>query len=81
MGFADAAVSSDSVATAYHAVVAEGRVSESTTVAVIGLGGLGLNGVAIAALRGARVFGVDINRDKFEQARALGAVVCATNLA
>lgn len=80
VSFVDAAVATDSIATAYHAVVTEGRVSESTTVAVIGLGGLGLNGVATAALRGARVFGVDINTDKFEQARALGAVDCATSL-
>lgn len=80
VSFVDAAVATDSIATAYHAVVAEGRVSDSTTVAVIGLGGLGLNGVAIAALRGARVFGVDINTDKFEQARQLGAVDCATSL-
>lgn len=80
VSFVDAAVATDSIATAYHAVVAEGSVSESTTIAVIGLGGLGLNGVAIAALRGARVFGVDINTDKFEQARQLGAVDCATSL-
>lgn len=80
VGFVDAAVAADSVATAYHAVVAEGRVSKTTTVAVIGLGGLGLNGVAIAALRGARVFGVDINTDKFEQAGKLGAIDCATSL-
>lgn len=80
VSFADAAVATDSVATAYHAVVAEGRVSASTTVAVVGLGGLGLNGVAVAALRGARVFSVDINTDKFAQARSLGAVDCATSL-
>ncbi|WYZ35439.1 hypothetical protein EsH8_X_000086 [Colletotrichum jinshuiense] len=81
VSFAQGAVATDSIATAYHAVVAEGRVSGSHTVAVIGLGGLGLNGVAIAALRGARVFGVDINEAKFEQARALGAVDCAVSLA
>ncbi|KAG8161493.1 hypothetical protein KVR01_008480 [Diaporthe batatas] len=81
VSFVAAAVATDSIATAYHAVVAEGQVSKSATVAVIGLGGLGLNGVAIAALRGARVFGVDINTDKFEQARAVGAVDCATSLA
>ncbi|KXH33273.1 hypothetical protein CSIM01_03187 [Colletotrichum simmondsii] len=78
--FAEAAVATDSVATAYHAVVAEGRVSASHTVAVIGLGGLGLNGLAIAAHRGARVFGVDINTDKFEQAKEFGAIDCATDL-
>lgn len=81
VSFADAAVATDSVATAYHAVVAEGQVSASSTVAVVGLGGLGLNGVAIAALRGARVFGVDTNATKFERARRLGAVDCATSLA
>ncbi|KAM0274258.1 hypothetical protein ACHAQH_008017 [Verticillium albo-atrum] len=79
--FPIAAVATDSIATAYHAVVAEGAVTASSTVAVIGLGGLGLNGVAIAALRGARVYGVDINEGKFEQARAAGAVDCATSLA
>ncbi|KAK1523949.1 uncharacterized protein CCOS01_09036 [Colletotrichum costaricense] len=80
VGFAEAAVATDSVATAYHAVVTEGRVSASHTVAVIGLGGLGLNGLAIAAHRGARVFGVDINTNKFEQAKESGAVDCATDL-
>ncbi|KAK1710666.1 chaperonin 10-like protein [Colletotrichum lupini] len=80
VGFAEATVATDSVATAYHAVVAEGRVSASHTVAVIGLGGLGLNGLAIAVHRGARVFGVDINTNKFEQAKEFGAVDCATDL-
>lgn len=80
VGFAEAAVATDSIATAYHAVVAEGKVSESHTVAVIGLGGLGLNGVAVAALRGARVFGVDINASKFEAALAAGAINCAASL-
>ncbi|KAK2771933.1 putative alcohol dehydrogenase [Colletotrichum kahawae] len=79
--FASAAVATDSIATAYHAVVTEGAVSDRSTVAVIGLGGLGLNGVAIAALRGARVFGVDINTSKFDQARSLGAIGCSTSLA
>lgn len=49
-------MTTDSIATAYHAVVSKGRVPDSTTVAVVGPGGLGLNGVAIAALRGAKVF-------------------------
>ncbi|KAF3807427.1 putative cinnamyl alcohol dehydrogenase 3 [Colletotrichum gloeosporioides] len=79
--FASAAIARDSIATAYHAVVTEGAVSDRSTAAVIGLGGLGLNGVAIAALRGARVFGVDINTSKFDQARSLGTVDCSTSLA
>jgi len=74
------AVATDSITIAYYTVMAEGRVSLSTTVAVVGLGGLGLNRVAVTALRGTRVFGVNINTDKFEQARSLGAIDCATTL-
>ncbi|KAH7052352.1 chaperonin 10-like protein [Macrophomina phaseolina] len=80
VSFAQAAVATDSISTAYHAVVTEGRAAPSTTVAVIGLGGLGLNGVAIAALQGARVYGVDINTDKFEQAKSFGTIDCSSNL-
>jgi len=80
VSFAHAAVATDAVSTAYHAVVVEGDVTETTTVAIIGLGGLGLNGLAIAAARGARVYGVDINTSKFEKAISIGAVECAASL-
>lgn len=42
VSFAQAAVATDSVATAYHAVMCEAKVTKSTRAAVIGLGGLGL---------------------------------------
>lgn len=80
VSFANAAVATDAVSTAYHAVVVEGNVTKTTTVAIIGLGGLGLNGLAIAAARGAQVYGVDINTSKFEKAISMGAVDCATSL-
>ncbi|KAH8627100.1 polyketide enoylreductase [Alternaria alternata] len=80
VSFAHAAVATDAVSTAYHAVVVEGNVTETTTVAIVGLGGLGLNGLAIAAAKGARVYGVDINTSKFEKAISMGAVECATSL-
>jgi propanol-preferring alcohol dehydrogenase len=78
--FAEAAVATDSIATAYHAVVTEGGITKASTVAIIGLGGLGLNGLAIAALCGAKVYGIDIITTKFDQARAAGAIECATSL-
>lgn len=78
--FAQAAVATDAVATAYHAVVAEGRVSSSSTVAIIGLGGLGLSGVDIASYMGAKVYGVDINPNKYLPALESGAVICAKSL-
>ncbi|KAL1619901.1 hypothetical protein SLS56_009918 [Neofusicoccum ribis] len=80
VSFAQAAVATDSIATAYHAVVTEGRVTDSTTVAIIGLGGLGLNGVTISALQGAKVYGVDVNTAKFEQAKEFGAIDCSSSL-
>ncbi len=76
-----AAVATDSIATAYHAVVSEGEIQGAMQVAIVGLGGLGLNGVRIAALRGATVYGVDIDADTFEGARAQGAAACFTSIA
>ncbi|KPM42513.1 hypothetical protein AK830_g4074 [Neonectria ditissima] len=78
--FPQAAVATDSISTAYHATVATGGVTKSTTVAVIGIGGLGLNAVAISVLQGAEVYGVDINEAKYGDAKLLGAVACASNL-
>jgi threonine dehydrogenase-like Zn-dependent dehydrogenase len=49
-----AAVATDSVATAYHAVTARGGVREGARVAIWGTGGLGLSAVGIARHLGAR---------------------------
>ncbi|MFE3001001.1 zinc-binding dehydrogenase [Nocardia sp. NPDC059246] len=76
VSFGQAAVATDSIATAYHAVLSTGAVGKDQTVGVIGLGGLGLNGVAVAHNAGARVYGVDVNAAAFETARQLGAIDC-----
>ncbi|KAE8418648.1 chaperonin 10-like protein [Aspergillus pseudocaelatus] len=80
VSFAQAAVATDSIATAYHAMITEGRVGPDTTVAIVGLGGLGLPAIQIAAIHGARVYAVDIDETKFPLARELGAVRCANGL-
>ena len=55
-----AAVATDSVATAYHAVATRGGVRPGSRVAFWGTGGLGLSGVAIARALGAdRIVAVD----------------------
>lgn len=64
VSFAQAAVATNSMATAYRAVTAEACVTASMTIDVVGLGGLGMNGVIIAALQRATVHGVD--SQKFE---------------
>lgn len=75
-----AAVATDSVASAYHAVRTEARVGAGEVVAVVGLGGLGLSGVRAGVIAGAEVYGVDVNPDAFEPARAAGARDCFTHL-
>jgi D-arabinose 1-dehydrogenase-like Zn-dependent alcohol dehydrogenase len=61
-------------ATAFHALH-RGRVKEGETVAVFGVGGLGLSAIQLARALGAvEVYAVDIKLDKLELASEYGAV-------
>ena len=62
-------------ATAWRAVLAQGRVRPGEWVAVIGCGGVGLSAVMIAHSAGARVVAVDIKPEPLALARELGAEV------
>ncbi|MEV6368427.1 zinc-dependent alcohol dehydrogenase family protein [Micromonospora musae] len=62
-------------ATAFRAVVAQGRVAAGEWVAVHGCGGVGLAAVMIAAACGARVVAVDVSPAALESARRFGATV------
>ena len=66
-------VIADAVSTPYHAVKHRGRVQAGDTVAVVGCGGVGLNIIQCAMVAGARVIAVDVNRDRLDVARRLGA--------
>ncbi|MFJ7587763.1 alcohol dehydrogenase catalytic domain-containing protein [Streptomyces sp. NPDC097617] len=61
-------------ATAFRAVVAQGRVAAGEWVAVYGCGGVGLSAVMIAAAAGARVIAVDTAPGALDLARTFGAV-------
>ncbi|MFF8099097.1 zinc-dependent alcohol dehydrogenase family protein [Streptomyces sp. NPDC016640] len=63
-------------ATAYRAVVRQGRVAAGEWVAVHGCGGVGLSAVMIAAASGARVVAVDVSPRALELARRFGAAHC-----
>ncbi|MFG2053021.1 zinc-dependent alcohol dehydrogenase family protein [Micromonospora sp. NPDC048930] len=63
-------------ATAFRAVVGQGRVAAGEWVAVHGCGGVGLSAVMIAAACGARVVAVDVAPGALELARGCGATVC-----
>jgi len=68
-----ACVIADAVSTPYHAVTRRGRVKAGDVVAVVGCGGVGLNVVQCAHVSGARVIAVDVNEQRLETARRLGA--------
>ena len=76
MSFATAASLGCRFATAFRAVVQQGRVTAGEWVAVHGCGGVGLSAVMIAAAAGARVVAVDISPRALELARAFGAAEC-----
>ncbi len=61
-------------ATAFRAMVAQGRVSGGQWVAVHGCGGVGLSAIMIANALGARVVAIDITEEKLDFARSIGAV-------
>lgn len=63
-------------ATAFRAVVAQGRVAAGEWVAVHGCGGVGLSAVMIAAASGARVVAVDVSPAALGLARTFGAAHC-----
>ncbi|NEB79562.1 alcohol dehydrogenase catalytic domain-containing protein [Streptomyces sp. SID14478] len=74
MAFGTAAGLGCRFATAFRAVVQQGRVAAGEWVAVHGCGGVGLSAVMIAAAAGARVVAVDVTPGALELARRFGAV-------
>ncbi|MGA5202404.1 zinc-dependent alcohol dehydrogenase family protein [Streptomyces variegatus] len=76
LSFATAASLGCRFATAYRAVVQQGRVAAGESVAVHGCGGVGLSAVMIAAASGARVVAVDVSERALELARKFGAAQC-----
>nr|WP_200797248.1 S-(hydroxymethyl)glutathione dehydrogenase/class III alcohol dehydrogenase [Microbulbifer donghaiensis] len=65
------------VTTGMGAVMNTAKVEKGATVAIFGLGGIGLSAIIGAAMAGAgRIIAIDINERKFELARKLGATDC-----
>ena len=75
MTFTTAALLGCRFATAYRAVLGQGRTQPGEWVAVHGCGGVGLSATMIARALDARVIGVDIAAEKLALARSCGAEV------
>lgn len=65
------------VTTGMGAVLKTAKVQKGDTVAIFGLGGIGLSAVIGATMAGAsRIIGIDLNESKFELAKKLGVTDC-----
>jgi len=68
-----ACILGDAVATSYHAVTKRAQVRPGMTVALVGVGGVGLHALQMARLAGGWTIAVDISEARLELARKLGA--------
>lgn len=74
ISYAEAALFGCAVLTGAGAVINTARVQAGTSVAVLGLGGVGFSALLAAAASGAReLVAIDLNEDKLKLARELGA--------
>ncbi len=73
MKFDTAAVLGCRFITSYRGVVAQGRLQGGEWVAVHGCGGVGLSAIMIAVAMGAGVVAIDIDEEKLDFARKIGA--------
>jgi S-(hydroxymethyl)glutathione dehydrogenase / alcohol dehydrogenase len=67
------------ITTGIGAVLNTAKVTPGSTVAVFGLGGIGLSVIQGAVMaKAGRILAIDVNRAKFELARQLGATDCVS---
>src|SRR5699024_6770814 len=72
--FEKVAIFGCAVITGIGAIINTAQVKPGSTVAVVGLGGIGLNAIIGAHLAGAsKIIALDINPNKFDMAKKLGA--------
>ncbi|XP_051822435.1 all-trans-retinol dehydrogenase [NAD(+)] ADH7-like isoform X2 [Antechinus flavipes] len=63
--------------TGYGAAMKTAQVTPGSTCAVFGLGGVGLSVIMGCKAAGAsRIIGIDLNKDKFDKAKSVGATEC-----
>lgn len=73
LDYVQTAVLPDAVAVPYHAIRHQARVEPGQDVLIVGVGGLGVHAIQIAKLEGARVIAVDVEEERLDLARQLGA--------
>jgi len=72
--FEQGSLTTDAVATPYHALKARAKLQSAESIAVFGIGGLGFHAVKLARLMGATpIIAIDISEAALERARYAGA--------
>ena len=69
-----AAILPDAVACMYHSLIFQGKVGIGQRVLILGVGGLGINGVQIAHVAGAQVMATSRKEERLKLAEEYGAV-------
>lgn len=72
MSPAQAAVATDAINTAFHAITRRAEVQPHETVFLFGLGGLGFNALQVVRHIGARVLVKDVKQSRLDDARDIG---------
>lgn len=67
-----AAVATDAVTTAYHAIHRRGQINQRDVVFLFGLGGLGFNALQIIHVIGAKVLVSDVKQENLDEAVRIG---------
>ncbi|HLZ58405.1 MAG TPA: zinc-binding dehydrogenase [Ktedonosporobacter sp.] len=74
VSFAVGAIMTDAVATPWHALIDRAALKSAETVAIFGVGGLGLHAIHIARIAGARqIIAVDVRDEQLTRAQQAGA--------
>lgn len=74
VGFSEAAILPDAVACMYHCLIGQGQLKRNDRLLILGAGGLGIHGVQIARIAGAKVAATSRNAERLRIAEEFGAV-------
>ena len=74
VSFEQGAILPDAVACMYHCLIAQGGLTANQRLLILGAGGLGIHGVQIARLAGARVVATSRNRERLDAVERFGGI-------
>ena len=81
ISFEQGALATDAVATPYHALKTRGKLKIGESIAIFGLGGLGLHALKVARAIGASpIIGIDISKQALRRAKDAGADIIINSM-